>query len=152
MAGEVHPVPFRTRKLSPLAPMVLRSESVGEQDVADQQGAFCVRGRLSFLSYILWRHALHAATFLYIDCSFRLRCLWIAGCFLFGLIDIESDPCLIDHFLTCSRVFRAMISSAHFLAPSPGTPPDLRPRAPGPPGCVQIVEPRPDGPKRRGGV
>ena len=25
MAGEVHPVPFRTRKLSPLAPMVLRS-------------------------------------------------------------------------------------------------------------------------------
>ena len=24
--------------------MVLRSQSVGEQDVADQQGAFCVRG------------------------------------------------------------------------------------------------------------
>lgn len=40
MAGEVHPVPFRTRKLSPPAPMVLRSESVGEQDVADQRGAF----------------------------------------------------------------------------------------------------------------
>ena len=40
MAGEVHLVPFRTQKLSPLAPMVLRSQSVGEQDVADQQGAF----------------------------------------------------------------------------------------------------------------
>ena len=40
MAGEVHPVPFRTRKLSPPAPMVLRSKSVGEQDVADQRGAF----------------------------------------------------------------------------------------------------------------
>ena len=45
MAGEVHPVPFRTRKLSPPAPMVLRSESVGEQDVADQRGAFsCAEG------------------------------------------------------------------------------------------------------------
>ena len=43
MAGEVHPVPFRTRKLSPPAPMVLRSKSVGEQDVADQRGAFCCR-------------------------------------------------------------------------------------------------------------
>ena len=40
MAGEAHPVPSRTRKLSPLAPMVLRSESVGEQDAAAQQGAF----------------------------------------------------------------------------------------------------------------
>lgn len=44
MAGEVHPVPSRTRKLSPPAPMVLRSQSVGEQDVADQRGAFS-RGR-----------------------------------------------------------------------------------------------------------
>ena len=44
MAGEAHPVPFRTRKLSPRAPMVLRSQSVGEQDVADQQGAFSRRG------------------------------------------------------------------------------------------------------------
>ena len=45
MAGEVHPVPFRTRKLSPPAPMVLRSKSVGEQDVADQRGAFsCAEG------------------------------------------------------------------------------------------------------------
>lgn len=42
MAGEVHPVPFRTRKLSPPAPMVLRRKSVGEQDVADQRGAFPV--------------------------------------------------------------------------------------------------------------
>ena len=40
MAGEAHPVPSRTRKLSPRAPMVLRSESVGEQDVADQRRAF----------------------------------------------------------------------------------------------------------------
>ena len=46
MAGEVHPVPFRTRKLSPLAPMVLRSKSVGEQDVADQRGAFAVSRRM----------------------------------------------------------------------------------------------------------
>ena len=45
MAGEVHPVPFRTRKLSPPAPMVLRSKSVGEQDVADQRGAFAVDRR-----------------------------------------------------------------------------------------------------------
>ena len=40
MAGEAHLAPFRTQKLSPRAPMVLRSESVGEQDVADQLGAF----------------------------------------------------------------------------------------------------------------
>ena len=40
MAGEAHPVPFRTRKLSPRAPMVLRGKPVGEQDVADQRGAF----------------------------------------------------------------------------------------------------------------
>lgn len=40
MAGEAHPVPCRTRKLSPRAPMVLRSKSVGEQDAADQRGAF----------------------------------------------------------------------------------------------------------------
>ena len=45
MAGEVHPVPSRTRKLSPPAPMVLRSQSVGEQDVADQRGAFLCRRR-----------------------------------------------------------------------------------------------------------
>lgn len=40
MAGEVHLVPFRTQKLSPPAPMVLRSQSVGEQVVADQRRAF----------------------------------------------------------------------------------------------------------------
>lgn len=40
MAGEAHPVPFRTRKLSPRAPMVLRRKAVGEQGAADQQGAF----------------------------------------------------------------------------------------------------------------
>ena len=42
MAGEAHLDPFRTQKLSPRAPMVLRSQSVGEQDAADQQGAFFV--------------------------------------------------------------------------------------------------------------
>ncbi len=41
MAGEAHPVPSRTRKLSPRAPIVLRSKSVGEQDAAGHQGAFC---------------------------------------------------------------------------------------------------------------
>lgn len=41
MAGEAHPVPSRTRKLSPRAPMVLRRKSVGEQDAAGHQGAFC---------------------------------------------------------------------------------------------------------------
>lgn len=40
MAGEAHPVPSRTRKLSPRAPMVLRGKPVGEQDVADQRRAF----------------------------------------------------------------------------------------------------------------
>ena len=42
MAGEAHLVPFRTQKLIPRAPMVLRSQSVGEQDAADQLGAFRV--------------------------------------------------------------------------------------------------------------
>ena len=49
MAGEAHLVPFRTQKLSPRAPMVLRSKSVGEQDVADQQGAFLCREELTFV-------------------------------------------------------------------------------------------------------
>ena len=49
MAGEAHLVPFRTQKLSPRAPMVLRSKSVGEQDVADQQGAFLCREDLTFM-------------------------------------------------------------------------------------------------------
>ena len=40
MAGEVHPVPFRTRKLSPPAPRVLRRKAVGERVVADLRGAF----------------------------------------------------------------------------------------------------------------
>ena len=49
MAGEAHLVPFRTQKLSPRAPMVLRSKSVGEQDVADQQGAFLCREDFTFV-------------------------------------------------------------------------------------------------------
>ena len=36
MAGVARPVPFRTRKLRPLAPMVLRVEPVGEQGAADR--------------------------------------------------------------------------------------------------------------------
>ncbi len=44
MAGEVHPVPFRTRKLSPPAPMVLRGQPVGEQVAADRRRAFAVTG------------------------------------------------------------------------------------------------------------
>ena len=45
MAGEAHPVPSRTRKLSPRAPMVLRGQPVGEQDAADQRRAFPDAGR-----------------------------------------------------------------------------------------------------------
>ena len=58
MAGEAHLVPFRTQKLSPRAPMVLRSKSVGEQDVADQQGVFFMPKDLtdvrSFLLLTFW--------------------------------------------------------------------------------------------------
>ena len=54
MAGEAHLVPFRTQKLSPRAPMVLRSKSVGEQDVADQQGAFLCREDLTFVGSSFW--------------------------------------------------------------------------------------------------
>ena len=53
MAGEVHLVPFRTQKLSPRAPMVLRRKSVGEQDVADQQGAFCVLDRGAITGWVM---------------------------------------------------------------------------------------------------
>ena len=54
MAGEAHLVPFRTQKLSPRAPMVLRSKSVGEQDVADQQGAFLCREDLTFVGVLFF--------------------------------------------------------------------------------------------------
>jgi hypothetical protein len=40
VAGVAHPVPFRTRKLSPRAPMVLRGKPVGEQGVAGPRRAF----------------------------------------------------------------------------------------------------------------
>ena len=40
MAGEAHPVPSRTRKLSPRAPIVLRVKPVGDQDAAGRLGAF----------------------------------------------------------------------------------------------------------------
>ena len=55
MAGEAHPVPSRTRKLSPRAPMVLRSQSVGEQDAADQPGAFSRPGPRLWRSRVLRR-------------------------------------------------------------------------------------------------
>ena len=37
-AGD-HPIPFRTRQLSPASPMVLRRQAAGEQDVPLTQGA-----------------------------------------------------------------------------------------------------------------
>ena len=40
--------------------MVLRSQSVGEQDVADQQGAFCAR---MILSFGLWSELLRPEAF-----------------------------------------------------------------------------------------
>ena len=43
MAGEAHPVPSRTRKLSPRAPIVLRVQPVGDQDAAGRLGAFSPR-------------------------------------------------------------------------------------------------------------
>ena len=65
MAGEAHPDPSRTRKLSPRAPMVLRGQPVGEQDAADQRRAFRERARCpgettpgagpSFVSRGRWR-------------------------------------------------------------------------------------------------
>ncbi len=44
MAGEAHPVPSRTRKLSPRAPIVLRVQPVGDQDAAGRLGAFSPGG------------------------------------------------------------------------------------------------------------
>ena len=44
MAGEAHPVPSRTRKLSPRAPIVLRVKPVGDQDAAGRLGAFSPGG------------------------------------------------------------------------------------------------------------
>ncbi len=44
MAGEAHPVPSRTRKLSPRAPIVLRVEPVGDQDAAGRPVAFSPAG------------------------------------------------------------------------------------------------------------
>ena len=44
MAGEAHPVPSRTRKLSPRAPIVLRGKPVGDQDAAGRLGAFSPGG------------------------------------------------------------------------------------------------------------
>ena len=46
MAGEVHPVPFRTRKLSPLAPMVLRSSPWESRTSLTNEGHSVFRGRV----------------------------------------------------------------------------------------------------------
>ena len=45
MAGGARPDPFRTRKLSRRAPMVLRGKPVGEQGAADRWTAFATRTR-----------------------------------------------------------------------------------------------------------
>ena len=47
IACGARPVPFRTRKLSRTAPMVLRGQPVGEQGAADRWTAFALsrRGR-----------------------------------------------------------------------------------------------------------
>ena len=68
MAGEAHPVPSRTRKLSPRAPMVLRSQSVGEQDAADQLGAFSVSRS---------HREIGGAAFLFFELALRL--FWRCG-------------------------------------------------------------------------
>ena len=47
MAGEAHPVPSRTRKLSPLAPMVLRSSPWESRTSLTNEGHSVVRGRAS---------------------------------------------------------------------------------------------------------
>ena len=44
MAGEAHPVPFRTRKLSPRAPMVLRSSPWESRTSLTNKGHFLVEG------------------------------------------------------------------------------------------------------------
>ena len=63
MAGEAHPVPSRTRKLSPRAPIVLRVQPVGDQDAAGRLGAFspqegprAERGALLFCAGVVTRH------------------------------------------------------------------------------------------------
>ncbi len=48
MAGEVHPVPFRTRKLSPLAPMVLRCSPWKSRTSLTNQGHFLSRKTQAF--------------------------------------------------------------------------------------------------------
>ena len=44
VAGEAYPVPYRTRKSSPLAPRVLRRKAVGGQGGADRWAALPARG------------------------------------------------------------------------------------------------------------
>lgn len=83
MAGEAHPVPSRTRKLSPRAPIVLRVEPVGDQDAAGRLGAFspregprAERGAPPFLRGRS-RPAFKRRAFL---CSESTTCSLLAGC------------------------------------------------------------------------
>lgn len=60
MAGGARPDPFRTRKLSRRAPMVLRGKPVGEQGAADRWTALsrrCGAGPSGPRSFSLFRHS-----------------------------------------------------------------------------------------------
>ena len=50
MAGEAHPVPSRTRKLSPLAPMVLRMSPWESRTPPPNKGRFRFRGPLAHVA------------------------------------------------------------------------------------------------------
>lgn len=54
--GGDHPVPSRTRQLSPPSPRVLRGQPAGGQDVALAQGVCCVVGPFGAL-LALWGHS-----------------------------------------------------------------------------------------------
>ena len=54
--GGDHPVPSRTRQLSPPSPRVLRGQPAGGQDVALAQGVCCIEGPLGAL-LALWGHS-----------------------------------------------------------------------------------------------
>ena len=51
--GGDHPVPSRTRQLSPPSPRVLRGQPAGGQDVALAQGVSCVAGPFGALSCVM---------------------------------------------------------------------------------------------------
>ena len=55
MAGEAHPVPFRTRKLSPRAPMVLRSSPWESRTSLTNKGHFLVEGLRALFLLVVGR-------------------------------------------------------------------------------------------------